>query len=224
MSLKIPCPLEKDKLLKRTIPGCQTERNPYGTWTMSLCFRHLNADAGQIWSECPHQDSNLGPADYEGKFRGRRFKLFRKRRPFLCPPLPWASTVSTPLRRVCVEFRRDSRPRAPALNSRPCAPNSVTMSRTGRHGHEPSAPSPHQAPSGSRHRSLATGDPASSSADSRPEVSILANDPLGTVCRPATRLWGNGRCFRFGRPVPSDRTEEAVLGFAGGIRWRTRTR
>ncbi len=54
--------------------------------------------------ECPHQDSNLGPTDYEGKFLGRRFKLFRKRRPFSGPRLPSASTGSMLVRRVCVEF------------------------------------------------------------------------------------------------------------------------
>ena len=69
-----------------------------------LLAREDFATLRAFW-KCPHLDSNQGPADYEGKLEGRRFKSFRKRRPFFCPPLPLVSTVSMLVRRVCVEFR-----------------------------------------------------------------------------------------------------------------------
>jgi hypothetical protein len=50
-----------------------------------------------------HQASNLGPSDYEGKLKGRRYRVFPGRRPFFCPALPWVSTVSMGLRRGCVD-------------------------------------------------------------------------------------------------------------------------
>ena len=53
---------------------------------------------------CPHLDSNQGPADYEGDLGRRRSETFLGRRLFSCPPVPPVSTVSTLLRRVCVEF------------------------------------------------------------------------------------------------------------------------
>jgi len=60
-----------------------------------------------------HQGSNLGPSDYEGKLKGRRYRVFPRRRLFFCPWLPWVSTVSMGLRRDCVELSV----RPPALSS-----------------------------------------------------------------------------------------------------------
>ena len=41
-------------------------------------------------------------ADYERQFRGRRFKLFLKRRPNCCPPLPPESRASVLFRTILV--------------------------------------------------------------------------------------------------------------------------
>jgi hypothetical protein len=59
----------------------------------------LHRNTLQWWA---HQDSNLGPTDYERELRGRRFELFLKRRPDCCPPLPPASTVSVLFRTISV--------------------------------------------------------------------------------------------------------------------------
>ena len=67
----------------------------------------------QARTDCPHLDSNQGPADYEGDLVGRRSETFSGRRLFLCPPVPPVSTVSVLLRRVCVEFGAQPVIRAP---------------------------------------------------------------------------------------------------------------
>jgi hypothetical protein len=52
-----------------------------------------------------HQDSNLGPTDYEGKSKGRYFNDSLRWRLFFCPGFPPVSRDSMALRRVCVECR-----------------------------------------------------------------------------------------------------------------------
>ena len=106
MSRKLYCPLEKDKLLKRTTSSVEPGRGSAGVESMCLFFRRLKAEPGRRALKCPHLDSNQGPADYEANFLGRRFEVFRKRRPLFCPPLPPVSMASMLVRRVCVEFGR----------------------------------------------------------------------------------------------------------------------
>lgn len=65
-------------------------------------------DAVVLSGREPGGRAHLGPADHEGELRGRRFELSHEPRPLSCPPLPLVSTVSIPLRRVCVEFARSA--------------------------------------------------------------------------------------------------------------------
>ena len=74
---------------------------------------------------CPHQDSNLGPADYEGGGSGRRFKDFLETAPNSLSRVSMASMDSMALRRVCVECEALGwgRPRDPSPSSQHGASN-----------------------------------------------------------------------------------------------------
>jgi hypothetical protein len=59
----------------------------------------------------------LMEADYERNFRGRRFKLFARRRPNSCPWLTWASMVYVLFRTIIVPSRCDPHHDAPTKST-----------------------------------------------------------------------------------------------------------